>query len=78
MKKLRNWAGNVVWRPKAVHRPRDEREISELVRLVAERGERLKPVGSGLSWSDINEVEGQQRPSTDWPESFAVQRRNIG
>jgi L-gulonolactone oxidase len=59
MEKLKSWAGNVVWRPKAVHRPRDEEEIAELVTQVSESGGRLKPVGSGLSWSDINEVEGQ-------------------
>ncbi|MGD8984519.1 MAG: D-arabinono-1,4-lactone oxidase [Desulfobacteraceae bacterium] len=59
MEKLRSWAGNVAWRPKAVHRPRDEQEIAELVTQVSEDGGRLKPVGSGLSWSDINEVEGQ-------------------
>lgn len=59
MKKLKSWAGNVVWRPKAVHRPKDEQDIAELVTRVAEEGVRLKPVGSGLSWSDINEVEGQ-------------------
>jgi L-gulonolactone oxidase len=59
MKKLKSWAGNVAWRPKAVHRARDEQEIAELVTRVAKSGDRLKPVGSGLSWSDINEVEGQ-------------------
>jgi L-gulonolactone oxidase len=42
-----------------VHRPRDEQEICDLVTRVAEEGGRLKPVGSGLSWSDINEVEGR-------------------
>jgi hypothetical protein len=31
MDKLRSWAGNVVWRPRAVHRPQDEQEICELV-----------------------------------------------
>jgi len=59
MKELRSWAGNVVWRPKAIHRPGDEDDIARIVRRVAEQGARLKPVGSGLSWSDINEVEGQ-------------------
>ena len=57
MEILKSWAGNMVWRPKAVHQPRDEQEIAELVTHVAEEGGRLKPVGSGLSWSDINEVE---------------------
>ena len=59
MEILKSWAGNVEWRPKAVHRPRDEQEIAELVTRVAEEGGRLKPVGSGLSWSDINEVENE-------------------
>jgi L-gulonolactone oxidase len=59
MKELRSWAGNVVWRPQAIHRPTDEDEVVEIVRRVTEQGGRLKPVGSGLSWSDINEVEGQ-------------------
>ncbi len=56
---LRSWAGNVQWRPKAVHHPRSEEEITALIERVAGAGERLKAVGSGLSWSDINEVEGQ-------------------
>lgn len=59
MEKLKSWAGNVVWRPKAVHRPQDEQEIVKLVKRVAEEKGRLRPVGSGLSWSDINEVEGR-------------------
>jgi L-gulonolactone oxidase len=59
MDELRSWAGNVVWRPRVVHRPIDEDEVVEVVQRVAEEGGRLKPVGSGLSWSDINEVEGQ-------------------
>ena len=50
MEILKNWAGNMVWRPKAVHRPRGEQEIAELVNRVIEEGGRLKPVGSGLSW----------------------------
>jgi L-gulonolactone oxidase len=59
MKELRSWAGNVVWRPREIHRPRDEDEVVEIVKRVAEERGRLKAVGSGLSWSDINEVEGQ-------------------
>jgi len=73
MKKLKSWAGNVTWRPKIVHRPRDEQEIAEIVTRVAESGDRLKAVGSGLSWSDINEVEGQHLLLLDWMRTIDVQ-----
>ena len=48
MEILKSWAGNVVWRPKVVHLPRDEQEIAELVTHVAEEGGRLKPKVSNL------------------------------
>jgi L-gulonolactone oxidase len=74
MNELRSWAGNVVWRPKAIHRPDDEDEIVQIVKGVAEQGGRLKPVGSGLSWSDINEVEGQNLMLLDRMTGIDVQR----
>jgi FAD/FMN-containing dehydrogenase len=74
MHELRSWAGNVVWRPKAVHRPESEDEVVEIVRRVAGEGGRLKPVGSGLSWSDINEVEGQHLLLLDRMTEIDVQR----
>ena len=73
MEILKSWAGNMVWRPKSVHRPRDEQEISELITRVAEDGGRLKPVGSGLSWSDINEVDGEHLLRLDRMTSIDVQ-----
>ncbi len=73
MEILKSWAGNMVWRPKAVHRPRDEQEIAELVNRVIEEGGRLKPVGSGLSWSDINEVEDEHLLRLDRMTSIDVQ-----
>ena len=73
MEFLKSWAGNVVWRPKAVHRPRDEQEIAKLVTRVAEEGGRIKPVGSGLSWSDINEVEDEHLLRLDRMASIDVQ-----
>ena len=73
MEILKSWAGNMVWRPKAVHRPRNEQEIAELVNRVIEEGGRLKPVGSGLSWSDINEVENEHLLRLDRMTSIDVQ-----
>jgi FAD/FMN-containing dehydrogenase len=73
MKELKSWAGNVVWRPKIVHRPQDEEEVARIVTRVRESGDRLKPVGSGLSWSDINEVEGQHLMLLDRMTAIDVQ-----
>jgi L-gulonolactone oxidase len=72
MKTLRSWAGNVEWTPRAIHHPRNEQEVCELVRRIAGEGGRLKPVGSGLSWSDINEVQGQHLLLLDQMESIFV------
>jgi len=48
----RNWAGNQ--RATAtVARPADTEELARLVREAAERGDRVKPVGSGHSFTDI-------------------------
>jgi FAD/FMN-containing dehydrogenase len=73
MEILKSWAGNMVWRPKAVHMPRDEQEIAELVNRVIEVRGHLKPVGSGLSWSDINEVEDKHMLRLDRMASIDVQ-----
>ncbi len=73
METLKSWAGNMVWRPKFVHRPRDEQEIAKILARVAEDGGRLRPVGSGLSWSDINEVEGGHMLKLDQMTSIDVQ-----
>lgn len=49
---IRNWDGSLSWRPEAIHRPRDEAEVAQVVRRAAEDGRRVKPVGEALSWSD--------------------------
>ena len=49
----RNWAGNQQASPIAIHRPRTEEEIASVVRHAAERGERVKAVGSGHSFTAI-------------------------
>jgi len=77
MEVLKSWAGNMVWRPKAVYRPRDDQEIAEIVKRVIEEGGRLKPVGSGLSWSDINEVEGKHLLRLDQMTSIDVQAESM-
>lgn len=46
-----NWARNQRSRPRQRHLPASEVEIVDLVRAIRERGERLRVVGAGHSWS---------------------------
>ncbi len=48
-----NWAGTVQARPRRLHRPTSTDEVGAVVTEVAERGGRLRPVGSGHSFSPI-------------------------
>ncbi|MEZ4503931.1 MAG: D-arabinono-1,4-lactone oxidase [Dehalococcoidia bacterium] len=54
----RNWAGNQRAYPTRVHRPRSEAEIAGIVREAALRGERVKAIGSGHSFTGIAVAEG--------------------
>lgn len=49
----RNWGGTVSATPTAVHTPRSTEDVVAIVAGAAERGERLRPVGSGHSFSAV-------------------------
>jgi FAD/FMN-containing dehydrogenase len=49
----RNWSQTQVFYPESVLRPRSLAELQQIVREVSARGGRLKPVATGLSFSDI-------------------------
>ncbi|MFK0190858.1 FAD-binding protein [Kitasatospora sp. NPDC090308] len=51
---LTNWAGNLTFGARAVHRPRDLDELRELVR----RSDRVRALGSGHSFSPVADTEG--------------------
>lgn len=53
-----NWGRNQRCRPSAFHVPAGEDALRELVRDVAGRGERLRVVGAGHSWSDAPCTDG--------------------
>ncbi|QDG53529.1 FAD-binding protein [Persicimonas caeni] len=53
-----NWAGNQTCRPAGIHMPSSEAEFVELVRLVRARGQTLRVVGAGHSWSGIACTDG--------------------
>ena len=54
----RNWAGNQVAQPLAVHRPTSEHELAGIVKQAAGTDRRVKVVGSGHSFTDIACTDG--------------------
>jgi len=54
----RNWAGNQVAHPVAVHRPSSEHDLAAVVKQAAAEGARVKVVGSGHSFTDIACTDG--------------------
>ena len=58
MTRWRNWAGDRRCEPRAIERPADEAELAELVSGAARRGERVRAVGSGHSFTDCACTDG--------------------
>jgi FAD-linked oxidoreductase len=54
----RNWAGNQSCEPIAIHRPSSEDELVAIVRAAAARGERVKAVGAGHSFTGTALTDG--------------------
>ncbi|MDI3386328.1 D-arabinono-1,4-lactone oxidase [Streptomyces sp. B-S-A8] len=54
----RNWAGNVVSRPAREVTPASVDELAEALRTAAERGERVKPAGTGHSFTAAAATDG--------------------
>ncbi|MDQ8703529.1 D-arabinono-1,4-lactone oxidase [Streptomyces sp. LHD-70] len=54
----RNWAGNVVSRPAREVTPASVDELAAALRTAAERGERVKPVGAGHSFTAAAATDG--------------------
>ena len=54
-----NWAGNQRCAPAAVEHPATESELAHIVRDAAVRGERVKVVGAGHSFTGIALTDGR-------------------
>jgi L-gulonolactone oxidase len=54
-----NWAGNQVATPTAVAHPADADEVAALVRQAAEDGGRVRPIGTGHSFTAIGRPDGE-------------------
>jgi L-gulono-1,4-lactone dehydrogenase len=53
-----NWGGTYSCQPTRIESPSTEEEISAIVRLAGQRGERVKVIGSGHSFTDIACTDG--------------------
>src|SRR4029077_17112060 len=53
-----NWGGTFSCNPTRIESPSTEEEIADLVRASAERGEHVKVIGSGHSFTDIGCTDG--------------------
>ncbi|WP_204802960.1 D-arabinono-1,4-lactone oxidase [Mycobacterium riyadhense] len=54
----RNWPGEQVCTPSAIRRPTSEDELVDVVARAAERGERVRAVGTGHSFTDCACTDG--------------------
>ena len=58
MTRWTNWAGNQTCTPRELAGPRDAAEVAAVVRSAAERGLRVRAVGSGHSFSGVALTDG--------------------
>lgn len=54
----RNWAGNVTARPARVESPASVDELAEVLRRASEDGLKVKPVGTGHSFTAAAATDG--------------------
>lgn len=69
-----NWAGNQRSRPLRVHRPRGDHAIADLIGRARQRGETIKAVGAGHSWTDAACTDGHLVRLDDDPQVLHVDR----
>ena len=69
-----NWGGTYGCSPTHIESPSTEDEISSVVRAAAERGEHVKVIGSGHSFTDIGCTDGCQIRLDDYNKVLDVDR----
>lgn len=55
---MSNWSGAVRFRPRCVERPRSDEAVAALLRAASERGETVRAVGAGHSFTPLVETDG--------------------
>ncbi|OBJ53484.1 D-arabinono-1,4-lactone oxidase [Mycobacterium asiaticum] len=71
-----NWAGDQICAPSAIKRPTSEAELVEIVAKAAQRGERVRAVGSGHSFTDCACTDGVMIDMTGLQRVIDVDRAN--
>ncbi|MFC3450441.1 D-arabinono-1,4-lactone oxidase [Amycolatopsis speibonae] len=66
MTRWTNWAGTAAASPLRVHRPRGTEEIAEAIGRSAADGRRLRPLGSGHSFTAIAAADSDAMELTGW------------
>jgi len=66
MTRWTNWAGTAAASPLRVHRPRGTEEIAEAIGRSAADGRRLRPLGSGHSFTAIAATDSDAMDLTGW------------
>lgn len=61
-----NWAGTATASPQRLHRPRNLEEITTAVRQAADAGMRVRPLGSGHSFTGIAATDSVALDLTEW------------
>lgn len=72
MNRWTNWAGTATADPQRVHEPRSVAEIAEVVASAATEGRRIRPWGSGHSFTPIAVAESDAIDLTGWSGIAAV------
>lgn len=55
---MRNWLGNVRWRPERFIEPESEEEVRALVAEASRTGRRVRVIGAGHSWTPLCATDG--------------------
>ncbi|MBB3662641.1 FAD-linked oxidoreductase [Prauserella sediminis] len=61
-----NWAGTATSSPQRLHRPRNLDEITAAVRQTADAGMRMRPLGSGHSFTGVAATDSVALDLTEW------------
>ena len=55
----RNWAGNQIAHPQSIEAPRNVSELAAIVTEASSRGQKVKAVGSGHSFTSAAATDGR-------------------
>ncbi|WP_156297551.1 D-arabinono-1,4-lactone oxidase [Mycobacterium paragordonae] len=72
----KNWAGDQICAPAAIERPASEAELSDIVVRAAGRGQRVRAVGSGHSFTDCACTDGVMIDMTGLQRVIDVDKAN--